>query len=176
MVSPVIVKGNRVSLRIFTREDVHSMWDAINTPEILKYLRTPSEVFYFEDEEEWYDRLRKNKSVNRTFAIETNSGNDLVGAVSLHMIDFVSRHGELGYMIFKSHWGQGYATEAIKLMLDYSRTTLNLRKVYAYVKDTNAGSKRVLEKNGLQQCGVFREHEYVPGEGFMDLLAYEVFL
>lgn len=175
MPGPVVMQGNNVSLRVVTKDDVPLMWENINDPEMTRYLRYPAEIYYYEDEMEWYENLRKGKQKNRVFLIEDNSTKQLVGSVGLHGIDHLSRHAELGYLIFKAHWDKGFATEAAGLMLNYGRTILDLRKIYAFVKGSNDASSKVLEKNGFQRCGTFKEHEYVPGKGFMDLIAYEIF-
>lgn len=172
---PVIAKGEHVSLRIFTKDDIPLIWENINDPEMTRFLRYPDGIYYYEDEVEWYENLRKGKQKNRVFLVVDNSSNEPVGSVGLHSIDYLSRHAELGYLIFKPHWNKRYATEAAALIMDYARHTLNLRKIYAFVKGSNIASSRVLEKNGFQSCGAFKEHEYVPGKGFVDLIAYEKF-
>ena len=55
------------------------------------------------------------------------------------------------YGIHPDFWGQGYATEAARAVLDYGLKTLNLPKVNADVDEPNTASVRVLQKLGMQQ-------------------------
>lgn len=56
---------------------------------------------------------------------------------------------EVGYWIGKTFWGRGIATEALSRVLD----EVTERPLYARVAKHNAGSLRVLEKNGFARIG-----------------------
>ena len=57
---------------------------------------------------------------------------------------------EIGYWIGEPHWGQGLATEAIRLLVKKIREQSPLIvRVYAEVFDYNKASMRALEKNGF---------------------------
>ncbi len=56
---------------------------------------------------------------------------------------------ELGYRLRRSAWGQGYATEGSRALIDKGFTGLGLRRVVAETVPDNRGSRRVLEKSGL---------------------------
>lgn len=51
----------------------------------------------------------------------------------------------LGYWIDRAHWGMGIASEAVRLLL----LEVEERPLYARVASSNAGSLRVLERNGF---------------------------
>lgn len=70
----------------------------------------------------------------------------------------------------KEYWRKGYATEAVRLVLEYCFKWLNLRKVYARVYEYNIASQRVLEKDGFKLVGRLKN---IPEEGFADVLFYE---
>ena len=172
---PIILKGNLVSLGVILREDLGQVWLWYNDRKVRRYLSFPGEIFFYEDELEWYEALRREKKNEKVFAIVENSSRSFVGLVGIHKIDPHNGHAELGYFLGREHWGYGYASEAVKLALQYAFEWLNLRKVYAHVFGTNGASIKVLEKNGFQLAGRWKEHQYVPGEGFVDVLMYERF-
>lgn len=69
-------------------------------------------------------------------------------------IGFVElKHGEkeieLSYIFDCGYWGKGYATSAVKELLEKSFNDLNLNCVFAYTVPENIASKRVLEKNNF---------------------------
>lgn len=56
---------------------------------------------------------------------------------------------ELGFMLCKSEWGNGYATEVSKALLDYAFNTLDEKKVIASSDSDNPASIKVLKKIGF---------------------------
>ncbi len=67
-------------------------------------------------------------------------------------------HAELGCWIDKDCWGEGYATEAAKALLDYGFSSHGLHKVFAKHLARNPASGKVLEKLGMKKEGLFKEH------------------
>nr|WP_048058324.1 GNAT family protein [Pyrococcus yayanosii] len=171
----IVLRGKKVSLGILLKEDIPKVWLWYNDRDIRRFLSSPDALFYFEDEMEWYERVRREKERHRVFGILENRSDGLVGILGLHGIDFKNGYAELGYFLAKEFWGKGYATEAVSLALTYAFEWINLRKVIARVYAPNKASIRVLEKNGFILVGRLREHVYVPGHGFVDVLFYERF-
>ena len=64
---------------------------------------------------------------------------------------------ELGYRLCLEHWGKGYATEAVRAMLQWAYGALDLNRVEAELDTRNAASARVLEKLGFEREGLRRE-------------------
>ena len=63
---------------------------------------------------------------------------------------------EVGYWIGREHWGKGYATAALRLMLE----EIEDRPITAHIVPDNIGSQRVVEK-----CGFVRVGEEVADDG-----------
>ena len=61
---------------------------------------------------------------------------------------------ELGYWTGAPHWGQGYATEAARAVIDHAFTDLGHEALQAGARVSNPASRRVLEKCGFQWTGV----------------------
>ncbi|MDV3103726.1 GNAT family N-acetyltransferase [Thermococcus waiotapuensis] len=170
---PVVMEGHRVSLGVLLRDDLPTLWKWYNDRNVRRYLSKPHEVFFYENELEWYETIRRNREKEKVFAIITSGEWRLAGVIGLHGIDFMNRNAEVGYIIGPEHWGRGYASEAVKLILEYAFNWLNLIKVYARVFEPNVASIRVLEKNGFKLAGRLRKHQFIPEEGFVDVLIYE---
>lgn len=67
----------------------------------------------------------------------------LVGNVASYMS---GDHREVCYWIGKEFWGRGFATEALRQLLELVDT----RPIYSWVAKDNAGSLRVLQKSGFE--------------------------
>jgi ribosomal-protein-alanine N-acetyltransferase len=56
---------------------------------------------------------------------------------------------QIGYLLKKSYWGKGLATEAASAALKYGFEIAHLEKVVAVAKPDNIASRRVMEKLGM---------------------------
>jgi RimJ/RimL family protein N-acetyltransferase len=70
-----------------------------------------------------------------------------------------------GYVLGRAYWGQGYAAEALKFLVDWTMTEPTLRRAWAYCAAENTASTRVMEKAGLMHEGVLRKWQVFPNLG-----------
>jgi len=82
------------------------------------------------------------------FVIESVGGG-IVGRANLKTIDMTNRSAEIGYRIAESACGQGFATLAVKHLVQEARARWKLGQLVAYVDAQNAGSVKVLERYGF---------------------------
>jgi len=61
---------------------------------------------------------------------------------------------EIGYWLGARYWGKGYATEAVRALIDHAFGDLEHKALQSSVRVTNPASRRVLEKCGFQWTGV----------------------
>lgn len=78
---------------------------------------------------------------------------DLVVGDSLPNCDI-----EIGYLLKKSAWGKGYATEATQRLLQFAFEETPLKEVVATIDIENTASQRVLKKCGLVYEGMRRAY------------------
>lgn len=78
---------------------------------------------------------------------------------------------EIGYLIGRSLWGQGYGREAVTAVLDHGFACPGQRRVYADVDPENAPSIRLLERLGFVLEGHLRE-EWETHIGVRDTILY----
>ena len=60
---------------------------------------------------------------------------------------------EIGYWIGEPYWGRGYATEAVRAVIDHLFSVTDLDSLAAGCRVTNLASRRVIEKCGFQWTG-----------------------
>ena len=76
----------------------------------------------------------------------------VVGAIDVVAKDLAAKEATIGYVLARPHWGQGFMSEALSLVLDYLEDEgFLLFKAECLVG--NAASRRVLEKNGFRLVG-----------------------
>lgn len=89
---------------------------------------------------------------------------DPIGSAWLFDIGGVHGRAELGYWVDADHRGEGHATAAARLLVEYGVNEKRLRKLFVRVFEGNDISERVLRKVGFEQEGTLRNHYYVDGE------------
>lgn len=77
---------------------------------------------------------------------------------------------EIGYTLAPRRQGHGYATEAVRAVLDHLFRVRGLHKVSAECDARNVASARVLERLGFTREGLLRRHTWTKDEWTDDLI------
>src|SRR5690349_11415570 len=136
MKNPFLI-GPRLYFRALEREDAPRLASYINAPALRRPLLAYPPMS-MPAEQSWPDGLGKDEH-NVVIGIARQSDDELIGATGLHRMDFRARNAELGLSLGdRSAWGQGFGTEATRMMLDYGFGTLNLNRIWLLVYASNA--------------------------------------
>jgi [ribosomal protein S5]-alanine N-acetyltransferase len=101
------------------------------------------------------DEYQKGNSL--ILAITIKETRVLIGSIGLY-INKRHQHAELGYWIGREFWNNGFCTEAVSAIVDYSFRKLYLNKIFAYYITRNNASGKVLLKNGFIHEGLMKKH------------------
>jgi diamine N-acetyltransferase len=112
------------------------------------------------------------------FAVYETGSWELIGMAGVFQIDHANRTAELFAMIGEARYrGQGFGTEATRLVLDYAFLGLGLANIVLRVVADNAGAIRAYEKAGFRSIGVRHASKLIGGELhdslYMEALAEE---
>jgi diamine N-acetyltransferase len=134
----------------------------------------PSPVTH-EQETTWFDRVATAEGQSH-FTIFERASDRPIGNCGVQGISPLHRRAEVGIMIGEpAVRGKGYGTEAMRLLLDYAFTALNMHSVMLTVYEYNHPARRSYEKAGFQEIGRRREARWHNGrfwdEILMDILA-----
>ncbi len=77
--------------------------------------------------------------------------NDLIGCCGLR--PYKEKEYEMGFHLRPEFWGQGYATESAKAVIEYAFTTVKVQKLFAGHNPNNGRSRKVLNKLGVAYIG-----------------------
>lgn len=91
----------------------------------------------------------------RAWAITLIGDDSAIGTLATHE----KRQGrvvEIGYALARSHWGRGYAREAVSRLIDLLLREEGHRRVFADTDPENAASNRLLESLGFVREGHLR--------------------
>lgn len=171
MPGSVFLENDTVSLRPAEDEDIPFLLENRHDPEVRasRSIQLPADAGWAQK------RLggtlgRHDDTVGLLVCVEETP----VGYVYLIREDpdaQVFRLGELAYWITPEEWGNGYATAAGRLVVNYAFSELGLHRLEATAYASNAASQRVLEKLGFTQEGVARKRILVDSE-WVDNIQY----
>lgn len=88
----------------------------------------------------------------------------MVGRINLSVLENNRKTAEIGYRIGENVTNLGYASEAVKLVLEKSFTTYGLHRIIAGTATDNLASQRVLLKNGFTFSGVIENDLQIHNE------------
>ncbi|MEM7591658.1 MAG: GNAT family N-acetyltransferase [Cyanobacteria bacterium P01_A01_bin.83] len=77
----------------------------------------------------------------------------IVGMCSFKNLPTVDGKVEIGYGIIPSQQKRGFATQAVKLLLEEAFSVAEIKAIIAYTDSLNISSQRVLEKNDFSKVG-----------------------
>lgn len=97
------------------------------------------------------------------WSMRTLEGDDFVGVCDLSEIDSRHRRAEVGFMLGRDAWGQGYALEAMRAVVTYAAAN-GLHRLVARTHLGNRRSDSLLEKLGFEEEGLLRGHVLRDGE------------
>ncbi|MCG5250344.1 GNAT family N-acetyltransferase [Brevibacillus agri] len=78
----------------------------------------------------------------------------------------------IGYFLAEAHWGKGFASEAVQMVVRFLMEEVNVNRIQAEVMPKNEPSKQVLRKNGFTLEGTLRQAALWSGKGIVDLEIY----
>ncbi|MFV8465232.1 GNAT family N-acetyltransferase [Flavobacterium sp. LB1P62] len=148
----IILKTERLNLRPITALDLeyihelHSMeeTDEFNTLGIPQHIDETKVLL-----EKWIFENNKALTTHFTFAVELNTGNQIIGLIGINLGKLKYKNAEVWFKFHKNHWNKGYATESLKELLHFGFKELNLHRIEAGCAVGNIGSISVLEKTGM---------------------------
>jgi ribosomal-protein-alanine N-acetyltransferase len=83
------------------------------------------------------------------WAITLKESPELIGTICLWNF-LEDGTAEMGYELLPSAQGKGIMGEAMKVVIGYGLNALGLKKIEAFTHKDNAGSLKLLEKNGFE--------------------------
>ena len=166
---PTKLYTQRLVLRHLTKKDTKDMFEYASNPEVTRYLLwAPHEDLRYT--KSYLKRVENSykKGEFFDFGVELKSEKKLIGTCGIASYDSANSCAEIGYVINPLYKGLGYATEAVRAVLEYCFEELDFNRVEARYMIGNDASRRVMEKSGLVFEGVKRDGIFVK-DGYVDI-------
>jgi [ribosomal protein S5]-alanine N-acetyltransferase len=172
----LIFYTDRLLLREFKEDDWPAVHQYGSDPEVVNYLpfgpNTEQETRTFLNSVLAEQKEQPRFSYN--FALINRSDGKLIGScrIKITTIEY-KNEGEIGYILNRNYWNQGYTTEAAQKVVSFGFEQRKLHRIFATCDPANTASYRVMEKIGMQREGCLREYKIIKGI-WRDCLLYSV--
>ena len=145
----IILETPRLILREMTQLDMLDL-SAILQDE--QTMHAYEGAFNDAETQEWLNRNLKRYQEDGVglWAVILKDNGAMIGQAGITMQDVEGeRVPEVGYLFNRSHWGNGYATEAAVACKEYGFAVLGYSEIFTIVRDTNIPSLNVAIRNGM---------------------------
>jgi ribosomal-protein-alanine N-acetyltransferase len=168
------LETSRLILRRLVMSDIQALFDVASEPEVTRYItwethRTLDDSQRFiQVVHNWYDRQEV-----LYWGVLRKSDLKLIGTCGI--FEWVPRdaRAELSYTLGRPHWGQGFASEIVSILVRFGFETMQLNRLEGRCLLENSASAHVMEKAQLTLDGVLRQQLYLKG-AYRDLKIYSL--
>lgn len=165
------LKGENFMLRQINGSDIDNIYLGLSNPEIIKYYgvsyQSKSET---EEQMKWFNELEQTET-GIWWAVVNEKNDVFYGAIGLNNLNKIHRKAEIGFWLIPNFWGKGIMSGALKLIINYAFSGLNLHRIEAMVEKENLNSKKLLQKLNFSFEGTLVDHE-IKNDSFISIDVY----
>jgi RimJ/RimL family protein N-acetyltransferase len=143
-----VLETERLVLRAPRHGDVKAIVRLVNDRRVAENTARIPHPYGIDDAERFIAGVNRQDG-EATFAVIR--GGDLIGVCGVEPRDHAP---EIGYWLGAPYWGRGYATEAVRAVIDHAFGAVGHGTLQAGARVGNPASRRVLEKCGFQWTSV----------------------
>ena len=144
-----VLETERLVLRAPQLEDAKAIAALANDRRVAENTARIPHPYRVPDAESWI--VASAADLEGETLLITLANGTVIGGCGFDMRDGAA---EIGYWLGTRYWGKGYATEAVRALIDHAFTNTDHMALQSSVRVTNPASRRVLEKCGFQWTGV----------------------
>ncbi len=141
------LETERLILRNLVPEDYQAVFRWCGDPDVARYMVYPV-YSRAEDVKAWIETLDPDNPDDYDVGIVLKATGELIGGGGIYY-DSDRDLWTIGYNLRKDQWGNGYAAEMIRALLDFARGIRDVRGIQGTFANANYKSRRVMEKLGM---------------------------
>ncbi len=147
----------------------------LNAPDLRKYQDIPRvRAEEFERQVRARPKALRPQATGRfEWLLRPSKGGAAVGWISLRVNDRTPRVGEVGYSLVAEARGKGYASEALRAVIDEAFLAGELDEVQACIVPENTASRAVLDRSGFREERLLRSGAVIRGR-HIDVLLFSI--
>jgi ribosomal-protein-alanine N-acetyltransferase len=170
---PSRIETPRLILRPLTMADLDDVWAYASDPEVTRYTRFDYHTDRSTAEKWLKSAVDSAAGENFLFGLEHRQDKKVIGGAGIRGLNPHDRYAEMGWALARAYWSQDYATEAVRALIGFGFTHLNLNRLEAVCVPEHAASRRVMEKAGMQCEGILRKREFFK-KAYQDVAMHSI--
>jgi [ribosomal protein S5]-alanine N-acetyltransferase len=125
-----------------------------------------------EDGQAWLARMHNLQATGtaQQLVMQRLADGRVIGTALVFKYDEGSARAEIGYVVGRAHWREGYAREALRGLCTHAFNTLGLRRLEAEVNPANQASHQLLRQLGFTEEGRLRQRWVAKGQAYDTLV------
>ena len=150
--------GKNIQLRALEPEDLQFLFDTENDESFweVSHTQAPFSKFLLKQYLE-NAHLDVFEAKQLRLIIQENTNEKPVGIIDLFDFNPQHKRAGIGILIHTEHQQNGFASEALKLLIDYCFTHLNLHQLYANITSDNEKSISLFTKHQFKEIGIKKD-------------------
>lgn len=176
--SVIELKGSNIEVKNLTPDNAQEMLDYyIRNFNHLKEFEPQKDRSFYTYEVQYSILMESYKQLIDGTGIDLGifKDNKIIGKIRISNIVYgVFRNAFIGYSIDENEQGKGYMKEAVKLVLKYAFSELELHRIEATAMVENSKSQRVLRSCGFKELGISEKYLFINGEWKDHVVFYNV--
>lgn len=163
-----VLYTERLILQEITEQHAEALFNMRSDKEVMKYVDRPIPDS-IDDILELIQKMKtmKSKGEGISWGIFKRENPDLkIGNIGFFRIMAEHYRAEIGYMLITDEQQKGIMLEAIRKVIEFGFTNMNLHSIEANINPENIASKKLLEKAGFIKEAHFKENYFFNGKFF----------
>ena len=148
----IIAETERLILRRYNKEDLQDLFEYLSDKEVVEY--EPYRPLTLDETKE---NLEWRIGTEEMIAVELKDSHKMIGNGYMGKREFEAL--ETGYVFNRNYWGQGYASESCKALIERAFSS-GVHRIYAECDPCNKSSWKLLERLGFQREAHLRKNVY----------------
>ncbi len=168
------LQGNIITLRALEPEDLEFLFETENNESFweVSHTQTPFSKFLLKQYLE-NAHLDIFEAKQLRLIIQENLNQKAVGMIDLFDFNPQHKRAGIGILIHQKYQKNGFASEAIELLVNYCFTHLNLHQLYANITFDNSKSIALFQKHQFQKIGVKKDWLF-SDKKFKDEILFQI--
>lgn len=148
----IIAETERLILRRYKEDDLQDLFEYLSDMKVVEY--EPYKPMTIDETKE---NLEWRVGTDEMIAVELKNSRKMIGNVYMGKRDFEAL--EIGYVFNRNYWGNGYAAESCKALMECAFSE-GIHRIYAECDPDNKSSWKLLETLGFRREAHLRQNVY----------------
>ncbi|HEX2954982.1 MAG TPA: GNAT family protein [Bacillota bacterium] len=152
----MIMETERLTIRNFRPDDWQDLYEYLSQDEVLQYEPETANT-----EAQCRQKAEERSRGDEFLAVCLKTNEKMIGHLYFSQTEPHEFYTwELGYIFNPAYYGQGYATEACRRLIQYAFKELHAHRIIALCSPENTASWRLLERLSMRREGLFKKPAY----------------